>query len=275
MPSELKSLYRDGRLVPFIGAGISMGVQWKDGAGVDKRGISWGEMVEEAAKMLGFEDPALIRFRGTDLQILEYFEICNGGMTRLTNWMYKETSAPDQALSSSPIHRELAALDRCHLYYTTNYDDYLERSLRLLGRPATVIARERDMGTGQGGCEVVKFHGDFNNPAAMVCSESHYERRIRLSTPIDHRLRADLLGRAILFLGYSFRDPNVAYLFRLVNDEFGQLPNTPSGRRAYIVVADPSDFEMRLFWTRNIEVIQVSERQRNADIAALLEQIRT
>ena len=272
---EIRSLYRDGRLVPFIGAGLSMAVTWTVGGGGLRRGLSWGEMVDQATRMLGFEDPALVRVRGTDLQILEYFSLCRGGMTALTNWMFKETSAPDDALRASPVHKELAALDRCHLYYTTNYDDYLERSLQLCGRPAAVVAGERDMGMARDGCEVVKFHGDFNNPAAMVCSESDYEHRLSLSTPMDRRLVSDLLGRALLFLGYSFRDPNVAYLFRRVTEQLGALPNTSSGRRAYIVVEEPSDFERRLFSARNIEVVPVSERTREADIADLLREIRT
>jgi len=27
-PSELKKLYREGRIVPFVGAGASMSLQW-------------------------------------------------------------------------------------------------------------------------------------------------------------------------------------------------------------------------------------------------------
>ena len=106
-----------------------------------------------------------------------------------------------------------------------------------------------------GTCDVVKFHGDWNHPDRMVLSESHYEERLGLNTPIDYRFRADILGRAALFLGYSFRDPNVAYLFRRMNDELNALPTSLAGRRAYIVVANPSHFELRLFAARNIEVI--------------------
>ncbi len=70
--------------------------------------------------------------------------------------------------------------------------------------------------------EIVKFHGDLSNPERMVLSESDYERRLKLAEVEDQRLLSDVLGRAILFfLGYSFRDWNVSYLFRIVNDQFG------------------------------------------------------
>src|SRR5580693_1611620 len=81
---------------------------------------------------------------------------------------------------------------------------------------------------------------------------SDYESRMEFTGPMDRRLWSDLLNRSLLFLGYSFRDPNVAYLFRQVKERFEKLPNTNSGRRAYIVVQDPSQFERRLFQERNI-----------------------
>jgi hypothetical protein len=184
---------------------------------------------------------------------------------------------PDDALKASPIHRRLAALDRCRLYYTTNYDDFIERAFGLLGRRCTPIVIEAQMGhfdPDPSACEVIKFHGDLAHPDKMVLSESQYEARLSLQTPMDFRLRSDVLGRALLFLGYSFRDWNVSYLFRLVNDELDALPDSSSGRRAYITVPEPSDFEFRLFQQRNIEVIPVSSSATTADVSDLLEQIR-
>lgn len=277
--SELSEQYWEGRLIPFIGAGVSASVCWQDGES-QKHGPTWREMVDQAARLLGFEDPDLLRVRGTDLQILEYFRIKNfGELSRLTNWLYAEMRAPDEALRQSRIHRELALMERCRLIYTTNYDDFIERSLQLHGRVCTAVAVEPQMGgigpePCSGQCEVVKFHGDFNFPDFMVVSESHYEQRLTLSTAMDYRLRADLLGRALLFIGYSFQDPNVSYLFRLVNEQFKQLQGTPHGRRAYILVADPSDFEIRLFRERNIEVIPIRGKTREDDIVTALEQIR-
>jgi hypothetical protein len=128
--------------------------------------------------------------------------------------------------------------------------------------------------TGRDVCDIIKFHGDLENPELMVLSESNYERRLALDTFIDYKFRADLLGRAVLFLGYSFRDWNVSYLFRLINDKFHGLPQTATGRRAYITVADPSDFEIRLFQARNIEVIPVAGKNQTEDIAQLLRELR-
>ena len=122
--------------------------------------------------------------------------------------------------------------------------------------------------------DVVKFHGDFNHPEKMVLTESDYQQRLTLETAMDFRLRSDLLGRGTLFIGFSFTDPNVAYIFRRLNDLFEELPETSTGRRAYIVVPDPSDFERRLFQSRNIEILPVSRNHMTEDITAMLQELR-
>ena len=180
---------------------------------------------------MGASDPNLLRLRGTDLQILEYFKIVKGNLAPLTNWLSREfASATDDDILASPIHAELVKLDRCSVYYTTNYDDFIERALKKGGRQPHITSNELSISHDRSLIEVVKFHGDFNNPEQMVLSESHYMDRMRLESPMDFKLRADILGRAVLFIGYSFRDQNVDYIFHIVNKLFSKLPGSASGR---------------------------------------------
>ena len=274
-PVELRRRYREERVLPFVGAGASMSLSWTDGKGTKRRGPSWEELVSQAAKILNFEEPSLARVRGTDLQILEYFKRKHNNETaKLTNWLGKFMDPPDAALHDSPIHRELAALDKCPFFYTTNFDNFLERAFTLHRRSHSVVAFEAEMGI-ERSCEIIKFHGDLDHPTQIVLTESDYEKRLTLSTPMDHRLRADLLGRVILFLGYSFRDQNVSYLFRLFTDQHWEQPNSLAGDRAYIAVSDPSDFEYELFEARRIRVIPISGKHRTDEIAQLLTEMRS
>ena len=273
VPVDLKNMYKTGRLVPFIGAGASMSVTWsKDGT--EQRAPSWREMVNLAIEQMGISPPELLRARGTDLQILEYFKLVNHGVAPLTNQLFARLQPSENALQDSKLHEALAALDQCRVFYTTNYDDFLERAFKLHGRKARVVDIEAHMGSRNTDTEIVKFHGDFNFPSSMVLTESDYEQRLKLQSPLDYRLSSDLLGRGVLFIGYSFSDYNISYLFRLVNEQFQALPETRSGRRAYIVVADPSDFEIRLFQSRNIEILPVSGKSRTEDIVKILQEIR-
>lgn len=252
-----------------------MAVKWMENGQV-KRGPSWNDLVRRAAFELGAKaHPELLLMRGTNLQVLEYFRVKFGNTVRLQNWLYGSMRPPDADLGASEIHAELAKLDLCNLIYTTNFDDFIERSLSLHGRPCHVIAKEADMDANPDALQVIKFHGDLNNPSEMVLSETHYEERLSLHTAMDYRLRADILNRAVLFIGYSFNDPNVAYLFRLMNNTFKGLPHSRTGRRAYITVADPSDFEITLFQERNIHVIPVRGTNITQDVAEVLRELRS
>lgn len=273
-PPELKRRYQEGRLIPFIGAGISMSVQWESN-GVQRAGPSWKELVDYAATELGFTSADLARMRATDLQILEYYKLKNHeNLAPFRNWLVTRLQAPDEALLESAIHTSLAQLTNTDTFYTTNFDDFLERSLRLNGRPCKSVVVEANMQRQSGITNVVKFHGDLNNPEEMVISETQYEQRLRLANVLDHRFRADILANALLFVGYSFRDPNVSYLFTLFANELGRLPDSDSGMRAYITAADPSDMEKRLFRARNMEVVPIRTSEMSGDIAALLNELR-
>jgi hypothetical protein len=141
---ELRTLYRDGRLLPFVGAGVSASVEWGED-GHKQRGPSWAELVDRAALELGFQKADLIRARGTDLQILEYFKLKFSGHTRLTNWLLRNMNPPDEAIRNSPIHNELSQMRTSSIIYTTNFDDFIERNFALNGRKHKAVAIEEHM----------------------------------------------------------------------------------------------------------------------------------
>ncbi|HVE95079.1 MAG TPA: SIR2 family protein [Acidimicrobiales bacterium] len=278
--SDLQRAYRDGGLLPFVGAGLPMSVSWTVN-GDRRRGPSWAELVDAAARQLGFTDAAMLRARGEDLQILEYFRERHGRrIAPLTNWLVLELTAPDDVLARNPILQALAQLSRCSTMYTTNFDDFLERGLVLNGRETAVVATEEEIKdllvrrvSSPNVCEIVKFHGDLNHPDQMVVTESDYRQRLALEATMDDRLKADLLGRVVLFLGYSFRDWNVSYLFHVLERLHGSLPGSVAGRRGYITVAEPSDFEVRLFEARHIGVIPIRSTNMTDDVASLVRSI--
>lgn len=269
----VRARYLEGRLLPFIGSGVSRAVEWESGS---KRGLSWSELVDQAAVQLGFDDPELLHLRGNHLQILEYYREKKGHFTELRDWFLKEMSPPSDALSSSVLLDAITSMDKCRTMYTTNYDDFLERALVLKGKSVTSISREEDLlqeFNMLDGHSIVKFHGDLKHPETMVLSEEDYDKRMRFDAVQDHRLQSDVLGRAILFIGYSFSDYNVSYLFRKVQQANGPLPESQDEYRAYIILPAPSDFEDRLFRARRIKVIRTDTRDITASTAALIREI--
>jgi hypothetical protein len=272
-PEEVRSLYKDGRIIPFLGAGASMAVSWKK-AGKEVRGPSWRELVDQATQIIGAEEPELLRMRGSDLQILEYLKIKKDTLQHLTNWLHKRMDPDDADLKNSKLHNALSNLSLCDMIYTTNYDNFIERSLSLNNVANVAICSEHDLSQRlKGKRQVVKFHGDFNYPEKMVLSESDYYKRMNLEDAMDFKLRSDILGKAALFIGYSFNDQNVTYLFKKINELHGSLPHSYVGKRAYIIYSNPSDFEKQLFQARGVGVIPINSRSREEDISSILNQM--
>ena len=98
--------------------------------------------------------------------------------------------------------------------YTTNFDWWLERAFEHWKHEYHKIVRVSDIvGSRSGVTDIVKFHGDFDDPDSLVLTESNYFDRLEFESPLDIMLRADAMGRPIIFIGYSLTDVNVRYLF--------------------------------------------------------------
>ena len=65
------------------------------------------------------------------MQILEYFKLQFSGYARLTNWLVRNMNPSDATLNESAIHNELVEMKKCSVIYTTNFDDFIERSFEL------------------------------------------------------------------------------------------------------------------------------------------------
>jgi len=113
--------------------------------------------------------------------------------------------------------------------YTTNQDNIYEKCAEKYGRPFRQIVTLEDLGeSAPGELLYIKYHGALDQPDSVIFTQSSYSKRI---ADIDHflniRMRSDLLAKSFLFIGYSFRDPNVVKLFEELNSAFkGKLPKS-------------------------------------------------
>jgi hypothetical protein len=51
----------------------------------------------------------------------------------------------DDEILASPIQAALVELEKCSIYYTTNYDNFIERALNKRGRPCQIVTAEHTM----------------------------------------------------------------------------------------------------------------------------------
>lgn len=255
MHDELTAAIRDKTAILFVGAGVSatLGVP------------TWSGLIDHMATDLGY-DPALFASpSGSFMTLAEYHNIERGGVGQLRSWMDTNWVATDHQLKASEIHNLIVRLD-LPLIYTTNYDRFLERALSLAGKDVAKIASVRDLRAARDGqVHVVKFHGDFDNDDSIVLAESDYFRRLAFDTPLDIKFRSDVLGRSVLFIGYSLSDINIRLLlFKLTQawDSSGHRSHRP---RSYVFSPRPDPIQEAVLGKWGVQLI--SEDTDNPELA--------
>lgn len=261
VPRLREALHR-GRLIPFLGAGFSMPLRLP----------SWTELVAWMAERLGWE-PELFALHGTAAQMAEFFALEPNALDELVHEMtVRFDGAEAQARRrDSPTHRALAAR-AWRTIYTTNFDRHIEGALADAGKPYQVLAALGDflLPRPEHACEVVKFHGTLSRKETMVLRESDYFARMDLNAAVDQRLRADLLGHSFLFIGYSFTDTNIRYIWYRMNKLLAEQHASVLPRRSYFVSFGAGPVQPRLLERWNIDVIELDPADMNASVAALL-----
>ncbi|HHK2520997.1 TPA: Sir2 family NAD-dependent protein deacetylase, partial [Pseudomonas aeruginosa] len=114
MNAELLRAYQTGKLMLFVGAGVSANLSLP----------TWGELIARIAQDLGY-DPKIFSTYGTPLALAEYYKRKKGSLGPLRSWMDREWHKSSTDIAASEIHR-LIALGRFSRIYTTNYDRWLE-----------------------------------------------------------------------------------------------------------------------------------------------------
>ena len=206
LPTELIEMVRTRRVIPFLGAGFSAPLNLPD----------WDTLLSKIASEIEDDLPyeEVKKFCNSDfLQIAEYYFIKSDRSIGPIRHVISRQLDPAADPLSSGAHIELVNLGAPQIY-TTNYDDLIERTFRLLHQPVEVIALPKHVATALGAkTQVIKYHGDLRHEATLVLTESSYYARLDFESPMDLKFRSDLLGRSVLFVGYSFRDINIRVIW--------------------------------------------------------------
>jgi SIR2-like domain len=214
-PKELIAAAKERRLLPFIGAGLS----------ADLGLPTWSQLISTVAQDLDM-DPDVAALHGDFLQIAECLYLRKQGLGDLRSRLDKEFNNNSIDISKSTPHLLLPHLGAPAIY-TTNYDRLIERGFEHERIPYSRVVTLRDLiEADDSRTRVVKFHGDFSRDDSLVLTESQYFDRLNFDKPLDIRLRSDLIGKTVLFLGYGFGDVNVRYMWyqmtKLMHEEATQ-----------------------------------------------------
>lgn len=244
----LKSSYLEGNVILFVGAGVSKNL-----------GLPlWSELIDHLAEDLGY-DPEIYKTYGESLALAEYYRVKKGSIGPLRSYMDTKWHSENIDLKSSEIHK-LIATSKFQIVYTTNYDRWLEYSYDLYRKEYVKISSVSDIARIKDGVtQIIKFHGDFDNDDTIVLDESSYYERLEFETPLDIKLRSDVLGKSVLFIGYSLGDVNLRFLFYKLAKMWRS--NTCGGvqPRSYVFTHRPNPIQEAILDQWGINMITTQE----------------
>lgn len=194
--SKLEQSIRSKELAIFAGAGLSKAAGFFD----------WKGILRDPASQIGLN----IDEEFDLLSVAQYF--CNSkGRTEIENIIlssFPNTTSPTK-------NHELLATLPIDTYWTTNYDDLIEQSLRQVNKKYMSISEDKQLKLQKSGMDAVvyKMHGEYQKPSDAVITRNDYEK-YGMSERRFFRdvLEGDLLTKTFLFLGFGFSDPNFNFV---------------------------------------------------------------
>jgi|LGOV01.1.fsa_nt_gb hypothetical protein len=249
IPKNLVYMAKRRLLIPFIGAGFSANCEFP----------SWKELVERLLTKFHIEHRDILS-KHDFLRVAEYIVLKNGGNIGPVRYELQRLLNDENVdISKSDPHLLLVSLN-APILYSTNWDNLIEKAYEHAGREYCKIVILRDLlqaGQTQA-TQIIKFHGSFEHEETLVLTESHYFQRLELESSLDIKFRSDLLGRSVLFMGYSFTDFNIRYLWfklqKLMKDiELREVP------KSYILLLEHDDVAEELFSRIGIESIVLED----------------
>lgn len=192
----------DYQLVLFVGAGASIA------SGMP----SWSEAIQIIANRLSINNDDLDYLRIPQ----NYFNA--RGKKEYTQLM-REIFRHGDYLKKHEIHDKIIEFDTATII-TTNYDHLIEQAAEDNSQILSVVSKDTDLSYRQGGKELIKMHGDFENDNFVLKEDDYlsYSRNFKL---IENYVKSLIGTKVVLFVGYSFNDPDLKMIFSWVKDILG------------------------------------------------------
>jgi hypothetical protein len=257
---ELVDAIKARDVILFVGGGVSMNLGLP----------SWEELIEKLAQDLGYEKD-IYKTLGDPLVLAEYYKLTRG-IGPLRSWMDRKWHNLEKVdISQSYIHQMIVELD-FPIIYTTNYDRWIEFAFDAHGKEYVKISDVSDIkDIRENKTQIIKFHGDFDNDSSIVLTESSYFDRLDFETPLDIKLRADVLGRSILFIGYSLSDINIRFLLYKLNKLWEQANNTDAKPKSFMLLMKPNPVQERVLENRGIVTVISQHKEPRKGLTHFLE----
>lgn len=232
------------KLVVFVGAGTS----------IDSGMPSWHDAVVSIANKLGISSENI-----DYMKIPQFYYNARGNKEYVE--LMRDIFKYRADLSIGEVHKNIVKLNS-HTIITTNYDCLIEKAAEENSEFIQVIRQDRDLPYRTAEKEIIKMHGDFETGNFVLKEDDylHYSKNFKL---IEAYIKSLIATNVVLFVGYSFSDPDVKQIFSWVKDILEE-----DFQRAYMLeVRRQFDaHEEEYYKNLGVNIVYASEMHENFDI---------
>ena len=239
--NHIVNCLEDKSLSVFLGSGMSR----------DASGLDWKTLVEPYISLLPGNDTDLIKG-------LQYYVTQND----INVLSFKSEIAKKFLGLKYDIRHEILARLPIRNYWTTNFDTLIEDALKntrerrdvMTTNDSFISAEERRDNV------VYKLHGDINTPQDIVILQDDYKAYPKSHCNFKTALENELATNSMLFLGYSFNDPDINNIIDILNLN-GASPQT------HLLILKKEDIDKELaqkYW--------IDEQEKRGIITCLIDE---
>ena len=188
----------DENVAIFSGAGFSLSAGF----------VNWEELITPLAYELGLDIK-----KETDFVSLDQYYFNYKGQNR-HDISHLILEAFCKQVKPTENHKILSRLP-IKTYWTTNYDSLIEDALKEEGKIPDIKYTVEQLGstTPKRDAIVYKMHGDKEHSSNAILIKDDYETYHIEYAPYITALSGDLISKTFIFVGFSFTDPNLDYVF--------------------------------------------------------------
>lgn len=190
----------------FAGSGLSRGSGY----------TNWKDLVRPLANDIGLD----VDKENDLVSITQYYRNERGTRSSINQRILNEFTRDTIQNENIDILTRLPI----QTYWTTNYDELLETSLKINNRKTDVKTTQDSLANNvyDRDAVVYKMHGDIKNPSQAVITKDDYEIYGNERPLFRTSLQGDLISKTFLFIGFSFEDPNLEYILSQIRVLLGE-----------------------------------------------------